>query len=317
MTRSGRTLLVVEERPTPSTDYYIKSFINRFGYDDYQRVSGSTPIVLSDILNNSVIFIRYVPASWRRVVEKYCASFEELFLFIDDDILDFSSVRSFPAWYQFKILKNLIGLQTWMRACRVRLCVSNPLLQAKYEVYNPCLLQPSSPYNAVEKDLVTVFYHGTTATHFAEVKWLVPVVEAVLASHSRVVFEIIGTSKVKKCFQNFERVNVLHPMNWPSYQALISRKCHDIGLVPLLDNPFNRFRSHVKCFDITQAGAVGIYADHDVYRGVIRSDENGVLRKMDQSLWIEAINILVCDDALRERLYQQAVRDFSGSCEPL
>ena len=78
-------------------------------------------------------------------------------------------------------------------------------------------------------------------------------------------------------------------MPWYSYQALISTPGRIIGLAPLLDTAFNDARSATKYFDITQAGAIGIYADHPVYRDSIVHKGNGYLVPMQQDLWVAQI----------------------------
>jgi hypothetical protein len=79
-----------------------------------------------------------------------------------------------------------------------------------------------------------------------------------------------------------------------------------VGLAPLLPSAFNQARSATKFFDITQAGAVGIYADHPVYRSMVKNEENGLLLPMDQEVWAEAVLRLGCDDMQRQQLLSGA-----------
>lgn len=101
-------------------------------------------------------------------------------------------------------------------------------------------------------------------------------------------------------------MNVLHPMKWPAYRALLCRPGRAIGLAPLVDGRFNRARAHTKFFDITQGGAVGIYAQGDVYGGVVEHERNGLLLPMDADAWVAAILRLAEDTALHQRLLQGA-----------
>ena len=84
-------------------------------------------------------------------------------------------------------------------------------------------------------------------------------------------------------------MQVLHPMRWPAYQAQLGRPGRSIGLAPLLDTRFNRARSHTKYYDITQAGAAGIYAEGPVYERIVQHEENGLLLPMQPDKWVQAI----------------------------
>ena len=79
-------------------------------------------------------------------------------------------------------------------------------------------------------------------------------------------------------------------MSWPAYKTFIQRPGRTIGLAPLLDTPFNAARAPTKFFDITAAGAVGIYADSPVYRRLVEHGKNGLLLPMDSpGGWVEAV----------------------------
>jgi hypothetical protein len=134
----------------------------------------------------------------------------------------------------------------------------------------------------------------------------VPVIEEVLRLRENTVFEVIGNTEVRKWLKGLSRVNVLQPMNWSSYQALILRGGRDIGLAPLLDSPFNRARSHTKYFDITAAGAAGVFADDPVYTSYIEHESNGMTIAMDKSEWVCAIVDLIDNKAKRIALHSEA-----------
>lgn len=156
------------------------------------------------------------------------------------------------------------------------------------------------------------FYHGS-ASHAQEIKWLLPVVEDVILRVPTLSFELIGNKNVRKLFSHIPRVYVLQPMCWSTYKALISTpRGYVIGLAPLLPNSFNNARSFTKFFDITQSNAIGIYADHPVYRSVIRDKENGILLPMKQQEWADAIVDLYSSDAKRIKLLSKAKSSLSS-----
>jgi glycosyltransferase involved in cell wall biosynthesis len=150
-----------------------------------------------------------------------------------------------------------------------------------------------------------VFYHGT-ASHDAEKRWLRPVAEEVLRRDDRIVFEIVGGQAVDRLYRGLPRVNVVHQMKWPAYQAFLALPGRHIGLAPLLRLPFNRARSYTKFFDITRCGAAGIYADHGACAAVVSDGEDGLLVPQKHEAWVEAILRVAQDEPLRQALVRNA-----------
>ncbi|HEY0295107.1 MAG TPA: hypothetical protein VGC69_07210 [Bordetella sp.] len=151
-----------------------------------------------------------------------------------------------------------------------------------------------------------VFYHGSAA-HQAEIAWLRPVMAEVLARCPNVHFEIIGDHEVNKRFRGLPRTRVVHPMGWPSYLNHCRTLAGHIGLAPLLDTPFNAGRAHVKAFDISRCGAMGVYSAQGPYGQVIRDGENGLLLDNLPELWVEAITSLVNDTPRLDTLRRAAM----------
>jgi hypothetical protein len=171
-----------------------------------------------------------------------------------------------------------------------------------------------------------VFYHGT-GSHQAEIDWLLPVVEQVLAVNHNISFEIIGNAKTQKLYGHFKRVNVIPQMKWPAYQDFIKQPGRHIGLAPMLDNPFNLARSYTKFFDIHRAGAAGIYAEQGPWRAFVELDKQGVLVPMQVASWVSAILDLAAaqaqrasilraaDDTIHELLCEVQNQNFEGMAE--
>jgi hypothetical protein len=94
-------------------------------------------------------------------------------------------------------------------------------------------------------------------------------------------------------------------MNWPNYVAHCRALNAHIGLVPLLDSPFNSGRSHTKVFDVARCGGVGVFSRKPPYDAVVRDAIDGLLLANDPRMWTEALVALAGDDASAQaRLYQ-------------
>ena len=294
--------LLVEQGANPSSDYFVRPHLEGSTVQDYHLSTVPTKKTWQD--GSHLVFVRYLTPEWRSWVEQHRTRLGRLVFFMDDDLFDFSSHSGLPLRYRWKLYRFALRHKTWLRQMDAELWVSTQWLADKYQTWQPRVLPPQSPYTHCVPQK-TFFYHGS-ASHMQEIRWLIPVVEEVLQRDPTLSFELIGNRKIRQLFSYLPRVHVLQPMSWPAYQALVSRPERIIGLAPLLPSPFNQARSATKFFDITQAGAVGIYADHPVYQSIIQHNHNGLLLPMEQKAWVAAILRLSSDEEHRLKLQAQA-----------
>lgn len=366
-----RTIYLVEEGPNPSTDYFLMPRLKGIT-TPIIRCSWSSPLPSAQELTSAtVIFARYVPTNWKRLIKRTHHTLAELVYFMDDDLWDYRAAAGLSLKYRFKLARYATRHRRWLQALHTTLWVSTPWLANKYSAQQPRLIMPALPLAAPSmaasgvlvaastaslstnktlfeastaslsknKTLVVattaslsagktsvtagstalaahsaqaatetlkLFYHGS-ASHRADIAWLHPVIQTVLARNTRLEFEIIGDARTRALYSNLERCTVLSPMSWPAYQTLIATPGRHIGLAPSVPHPFNRARSHTKFFDITLAGAVGIYADQGPCQGVLKHQQHGLLVEMTPEAWVEAILLLADHHTLRQELYAHAL----------
>jgi len=297
-----RVMYLVEERANPSTDYFVYPAALAAGFQIVRCGPNDLP-ESKDLGGAVVVFVRYVPPRWARLVEAVRTHLLRLVFFMDDDVLDLRASAGMPLRYRFKLLRRAARHAGWLRRQGAELWVSTPWLQQKYASWHPRLVLPS-PVTQIG-DVRRFFYHGS-ASHAAEIRWLRPVVEEVLRRGQRLSFEIIGGKEAYRLYRDLPRVNVVHPMKWPAYQSFLAMPGRHIGLAPLLDLPFNRARSCTKFFDITRCGAVGIYSSSSACDEAVTHGVDGLLLPPDQSAWMEAILKLAMDEPLRQTLLSNA-----------
>ncbi len=334
-------IYIVEEGPNPSTDYFVLPLVTR-AHATVLRCSWDQLPAADDLHGASVIFIRYVTAAWRALIEQTRHSLARLIYFMDDDLFDWRAAQGLTWRYRFKLLKRATWQRKWLLKMQPELWVSTPWLQQKYTQYAPCLVQPTplNPANYCnklpnhadsssvefknsdkvmakkcsisERDGATgptkecvVFYHGT-GSHQAEIEWLLPVIELVLAANHHIIFEIIGNAKAQKLYGHLKRVTVIPQMKWPAYQDFIKQPGRHIGLAPMLDHPFNLARSYTKFFDIHRAGAAGIYAEQGPWQSFIETSKQGVLVPMQIASWVSAILDLAAAQEQRASILRAA-----------
>lgn len=295
-------IVVVEERTNPSTDFFVApelvgmgAPVEYFNFVNPPSLAAGEHVVL--------VFVRYISKVWLRWVQQHRSQISRLCYFMDDDLFDLAAFKGLPWRYQYKLTRLAFNRRQWLKVMNAELWVSTPYLQTKYQQWQPRLVQACSPAQSHEQ--LTLFYHGS-ASHRLEIAWLYPVVAEILQHMPQVSFEIIGGAEVNKRYRKLERVHVLHPMSWPSYQALLARGARDIGLAPLLAGNFNNARAYTKFFDISRAGAVGLYTENSIYSEVVSDQKTGLLLPNNPDSWVAAVQKLVNDSALRLSMQQGA-----------
>ena len=308
----GADVYVIEERPNPSTDYFVAPACagegRRLHRCRFDEVPPAAPLA-----GAVVVFVRYIPPLWRRKVTAERAQLAGLVFFMDDDLLDPMAWASMPWRYRYKLYRQAARHGGWLQQQRAQLWVSTPWLQQKYQAWTPLRVEPRPL--PVASGVRRVFYHGS-ASHLAEIRWLRPIIEEVQRRDPLVVFEVIGGQDIYRLYQGLPRVSVVHPMRWPAYEAFLDQPGRHIGLAPLLELPFNRARSCTKFFDITRAGGVGVYAQAGVCGSFVRNGVDGIVLPMDPQQWVEGILRLARAPQLRRALLRAARTRVAGIGEP-
>ncbi len=293
---------LVDEQANPSTDYFVLPALSSVG-DQVVRCGFDELPNYTELHGASVVFVRYISPKWVHLVAAMRSQLRRVIYFMDDDLLDVHASAGMPLRYRLKLARLAAWRQGWLRRNAAELWVSTPYLQQKYAAWNPKLVLPTPL--SLEDEYRRVFYHGS-ASHDAEIRWLYPVVGEALRRDERLTFEIVGGRDVYRMYRHLPRVTVLHPMKWPAYQASLAMPGRHIGLAPLLDLPFNRARSYTKFFDITRAGAVGVYSPASANAAVVSHGEEGLVVELEQGAWVEAILNLAQNEPLRASMLHNA-----------
>jgi hypothetical protein len=95
-------------------------------------------------------------------------------------------------------------------------------------------------------------------------------------------------------------------MSWPDYQDYLASVRYQVGLAPLLDTPYNRARSHTKLYQITRAGAAGVFSNVIPYSAKIIDGQTGVLSENHRYQWVRTIVSLLRDPSRRKTIHDNA-----------
>ncbi|OOE39356.1 hypothetical protein BZG00_10745 [Salinivibrio kushneri] len=312
---SSSQWVVIQERENPSFDFFVRPKLSAMHADWQCVLLAETPnqCLTSHETDESepgeklnLLFVRYMNKTWRTWIKNNRQKIASIVLFIDDDLLDWQATSGLTIRYRWKLWNYALKHQRFLRDIGAQLWVANHYLAKKYASWQPVVCPPST-WQA-QTITQTIFYHGS-ASHKQEFLWLKPLFERLLCDFPHLSIEIIGDGETNLLFRHLPRVHVLHPMSWPNYRALLARGGRHIGLAPLLDSQFNAARSCTKFYDITQAGAVGVYAEHPAYRDQVIDQVNGLVVPMDHERWYNAIAMLLKDQNYYKSLLARNVVD--------
>lgn len=307
-----RTVYLVEERPNPSTDRFVLPAISE---EDFciRRLGFDTVPTRAALGGADVIFVRYVPPAWVHALSGREIPLHRLVIFIDDDVFDLSASGSLPWRYRWKLFRLAGRRLRWLRRRGAELWVGSTHLQEKYSSWSPRLLEPS-PIPA-ECTATRVFYHGS-ASHQREHAWVFALMRRVLAADPGICFEVIANGRSARRYRRLPRTWVVAPMGWTSYRRFMATPGRHIGLAPMLPSAFNAARSHTKFFDITETGAVGIYARGNAFDKVVEHEHDGLLLPTATTRWEAAIRELARDHGRLERMATQAALKVAALGQP-
>lgn len=302
----SRAVLLLEPGRIPTTCYYVKGRLPE-GIPVRSYVStGAPPKDLKIEEGTWVIIVRHASRRWLGELLKHRDKFTKVTYVKDDDISAVFAANELPWHYALWTGWRYLRTKNLLSKVVSDIAVSTQELADRYEESKPQIWEPHYIEATAQGEEPLVYFYHATLTHAREIKWLVPIVRRVQKALPNAWFEIIGDGSVARMFKGIPRVRVVHSMNWPNYQAYIRSIRHDVGLAPLMDTSFNRARSHTKLYQITGAGAAGIYSDVLPYADKIINGQTGILCGNRRYLWVRAIIALLKDQPRRNFLYDNA-----------
>jgi glycosyltransferase involved in cell wall biosynthesis len=303
----GSAVVVLSSGESATFTYILERHLLAQG-KQYRHIAADmfTRRVLTRMACAEVVLCRYVSPEWIDELWRFKGQGGKVTYFMDDDLMDPQATVGLPLAYQQKISRFASG----QRALLEQLCgdfwVASPYLAAKYASWSPKLLQAvPSMQSLAQARPVTVCYHGT-ASHLAEIRWLLGIIDELQARRADIHFELFGDHEVNRMFRGIARVSVLHPMSWRNYLSYTRSVRREIALAPLLPHPFNSARGRTKFFDFARMGAVGLYSDVPPYRGFVENGVDGMLLPNDPVVWGETIIALAENHPTREQMAASA-----------
>jgi hypothetical protein len=306
---SPQSILLLEPKEIPTTFFYVRSRIpEHLGGDATRRFDSTANPSKSLIIEPDtwVIIVRHACRSWLKVLLKNRDHLVKVTYLKDDDIPAVFSASELPWHYSLWTGWRFLTTRSLLEKVVSEVIVSTKELADRYPESNALLWEPHYNDTSTTFPNTLVYFYHATLTHGREMRWLVPIVRRVQKAVPNAWFEIIGDGSVARLFRGIPRVRCVHPMKWPNYHEYLGSVRFHVGLAPLMDSSFNRARSHTKLYQITRAGAAGIYSDVIPYSGKIVHGMTGLLVGNHRYLWVKTIIALLRGESLRKSIYENA-----------
>lgn len=112
-------------------------------------------------------------------------------------------------------------------------------------------------------------------------------------------------------------VHFVPHMPYKDFKRYLGTEGFDIGLAPLTDMGFSKYKYFNKYIEYTLAGIPAIYSDCPLYRLVIQDGYNGILTDNSKEGWTDALSRMIDNAELRRDLIKNAQKhlyeNFQGN----
>ena len=133
-------------------------------------------------------------------------------------------------------------------------------------------------------------------TTWANVEPLLPTIEAICRT-SGAIFKVIGAGAAMR----HKRFAGMEAADWSEDSEIEAVQAMNIGIMPLLDNPFNRAKSGYKLVQYMAAGLPVVASPVGVNRDIVLDGSTGFLAN-DELEWAESLGRLLASPQLRAEL---------------
>ncbi len=161
---------------------------------------------------------------------------------------------------------------------------------------------------------VSIVYGSGTRTHDADFAIAAPAIERLMRAHPALRLRIIGDLTLPEALYRFgSRIEALAGTNYRAYLRLLSEA--DIAIAPLEPTLFNDAKSNIKFQEAAILGMPCVASPRAAFAEIMVQDHNGLLAEADAA-WEAALDRLIRDPGLRDRLGRQALADVTERYAP-
>lgn len=232
---------------------------------------------------------------------------------IDDNVFDISTEGELGKFHRYP--GRLYVVKRFLELADLIHVYSNPLFEISSK-YNPNIKKINSYFdfsliegmddNYKKTDRIKIVY----ATSRQDNDTLAKTFEDALLLNldkfrDEVELYVFGEIPVK--LRNKENIKKLpYIRDYNKFIQFFYKQGFHIGLAPLKDDIFHRSKTNNKFREYGACGVAGIYSNIDVYTDCIQNHETGIIVNNNTEEWAAAIETLITDSNLREKIATNA-----------
>lgn len=232
---------------------------------------------------------------------------------IDDDLMNVPRELGEAKFKEHNSPERVLSVASGLTDADIVYC-STPALQDRLETLGFTERLRTGPFHCAGEVLAqsslmpvkTIGYMGFDHAH--DLAMITPSLLKVLDKYQNIRFELFGTIPVPPEFERFgDRISSHLPVRpYDAFLEHLTRLQWDIGLCPLADTAFNRYKANNKWVEYTSTGAAVIATAGMAYDQCC-GDDCGLLVSNPEG-WFEAIDKLCSNPSLRLSLVENAQR---------
>lgn len=165
------------------------------------------------------------------------------------------------------------------------------------------------PFARKEGDPIRIGYIGTP-THDADLDVVAEAMQILQKKYgSKIEIEVIGGFQ-KRTPTFGKRVGLPKKNDYPNFVNWLQQRVHwDIGIIPLVDDEFNKSKSYLKFLEYAALDMAIVVSAVPAYKDVAKNKINCIVAENDLNSWIDSISQLISDNDLRKKLAKKARND--------
>lgn len=317
----GRPVGLLSEGAAPTKAYWLGGLDAQQGADAWVELDPHRrpePRELAAL--GALVVVRTIPRRWLGTIRALRRSGLVVVLLLDDALLDPAAVAEQEFRYRLRLWLGITRHRRRLASLFNELWVTNPALEISCRSQLgsgslPIQVLPLQPPARVVQppQVIRVAYLGT-ASHGAEYRWLLPLLQQLQEERRDCLVELILPPGWRRHFKQLPRTRILYPMDWETYLLDTGNRSIDVVLVPLLLTRFNACRSPVKFLEVARLGAVGIYSDRAPYNDLVRDGHDGVLVPDQPQAWLSALHQLLNGPERRKAMAAACGHRALGMC---
>lgn len=260
----------------------------------------------------NILICRSLPEVWIELLESHRAKVAQIVYLFDDDFAAGARSDDLPSAYRERL--GRIMREQWSRLLNLadEVVVTSRALASRFSdahknisLLEPPMIFPAAGTEHFDSQEFVCSFHGTRA-HARDLLHIATAIECILDSNKSVRLRSALGRFTPARLRAADRVDCVEPMSWSRFKKYLVRQRIHVGLVPLLDTPFNGGKSYVKFLEIAAMGGVGIFSRRPPYVDIVEHGVDGLLVDDNPASWVDVIQGLVEDRSKVRRMAEAA-----------